>query len=116
METLDNISLEVDSYKVAIDEWIAALVRMWDAVDKPVDDKRLSVYAEEFKDIPFGLLEKAVGRAIRNNGVYSTVPTVGALWAAIRKEAGDFPNMDVMEVVALWEQEKYERIIYRFGQ
>lgn len=119
METqTDNITLtlEVDYQKVAIDEWIATLTRMWDAVDKPVDDRRLMVYVQEFKDIPLGLLEKAVGRAIRNNGVYTSVPTVGALWAAIRKEAGDFPNMEVMDVVDLWDQEKFERCIYRFGQ
>lgn len=117
METkTDNVTFEVDYQKAAIDEWIATLTRMWDAVDKPVDDRRLMVYVEEFKDIPLELLGKAVGRAIRNNGVYSNVPTVGALWSAIRKEAGEFPNMEVMDVVDLWDQERYERIVYRFGQ
>ena len=103
----------------AYKEWLGTLVKLWDAVDKDVDDKRLALYAEEFRCVPLGLLEKAVKRAIRNNGVYLSVPSIGALWVAIKKETGDHPNMDVMDAVALWEEkttQRFESTIHRFGQ
>ena len=111
----DEIILDVDYQKSAIDEWIAILTRMWDAIGKE-DARRLEVYAREFKDIPLGLLDAAVSRVIRNNGDYLTVPSISALWAAIKKEAGDFPNMDIMDAVAVWEDRTFERGVYRFGQ
>jgi hypothetical protein len=114
---LEDQALDEQIYKEAYAEWMGVLVKMWDAVDKDVDEKRLAVYAEEFQSIPLGLLEKAVSRAIRNNGVYLSVPSVGALWIAIQKEIGDLPNMDVMEVVNLWKErqaEQFDALLYRF--
>ncbi len=105
--------LDERSCKAAMEDWVNLLVKMWDAVDKAVDERRLKVYVEEFKAVPLGLLEKSVSRAIRNNGAWLTVPSVGALWAAIRKETGDLPNMDVMEAVQLW-MERQAGFIYRF--
>lgn len=115
---LEDQLLDEKIQKAAYEEWLGVLVSMWDAVDKDVEEKRLMYYAKEFADIPLGLLEKAVSRAIRNNGKYLSVPSVGAIWDAIRKETGEHPNMDVLEVVKLWNdqaEERFERQIYRFA-
>lgn len=110
-------------YKAAYGEWVGVLASMWDAIGKDVDDRRLKVYAEQFKNIPYGLLEKAVARAIRNNGNYLTVPSVSALWDAIKREAGDsmnidFRNRDALEAVETWvehEEAKLDAATYRFA-
>jgi len=114
---VEDLALDESIQKAAYQEWVGILVRMWDAVDKDVDDRRLALYAEEFTNIPLGLLEKAVGRAIRANGKYLSVPSVGAIWDAIRKETGEHSNMDVLETVQLWKEQandQFERNIYRF--
>lgn len=121
MATVEITETEITDqsiYKVAYGEWIGALASMWDAIGKDVDERRLAVYEKQFESVPFGLLEKAVGRAIRNNGNYLSVPSVGALWAAVKKETGYHSNMDVLEAVQLWESESGARLdasMYRFG-
>ncbi len=105
--------------KAAYEEWLNILVSMWDAVDKEVDEKRLTYYAKEFEMVPFGLLEDAVKYAIRNNGKYLSVPSVSAIWDAIRKQVGDYPNMDILEVVELWKSrtdEQFNSSLCRFDQ
>lgn len=105
--------------KEACKEWLDCLVKMWDAVDKDVDEKRLAIYVEQFQEIPLGLLEIAVSRAIRNNGSYMSVPSVGALWQAIKQETGDLTHIDVIEAVRLWsarEDAMFETRLYRFGK
>jgi len=61
-------------------EWLEVLSGMWEAIGKPLDEKRLQKYAKELNGIPLGLLEKAVNRAIRNSGDYQVVPTISAIW------------------------------------
>ena len=114
---LEDLECEKRIQKEAYAEWLECLVKMWNAVDKDVDDKRLAIYAEQFKAIPLGLLEKAVDRAIRNNGSYMSVPSVGALWQAIKQETGNHTHIDVMGSINLWidsEDARFERQIYRF--
>jgi len=121
MATVEIIEKEVTDesiYQAAYGEWIGVLASMWDAIGKDVDERRLAYYEKKFANIPLGLLEKAVDRAIRNNGNYLTVPSVGALWSAIKKETGEHPNMDVLEAVQLWENEigaRFDASLYRFG-
>lgn len=115
---LEDQILDESIQKAAYEEWLGVLVSMWDAVDKDVDEKRLMYYAKEFESIPLGLLENSVKRAIRNNGKYLSVPSVGAIWDAIRKETGEHPNMDILEVVQLWKNqvdERFDMHIYRFA-
>lgn len=114
---LEDAELDQRTRKIFYQEWLGLLVKMWDAVDKEVDEKRLAVYAEQFKPVPFGLLEKAVGRAIRNNGKYLTVPSVGALWDAIRQELGNDTSRDVLESIQHWMQTQdamFEMTLFRF--
>jgi hypothetical protein len=82
-----------------ISEWVGELVRLWDAVGKPLDASRLEIYQRELGDIPLGLLRLAISRVIREN-TYSNVPPVGTIWAAVRKELGD-PH-DLMQSLADW--------------
>src|SRR5690349_3264479 len=86
--------------QMATDEWVSVLMSMWEAIGKDVDEKRLTIYAKQFSIVPLGLLEKAVGRAIRNNGNYLTVPTVGALWDALRRELGN--PRDIDQAIEQW--------------
>ena len=84
---------------IEMNEWVGELVRLWDAVGKPLDASRLEIYQRELGDVPLGLLRLAVSRVIREN-TYSNIPPVGTVWAAVRKELGD-PH-DLMQSMADW--------------
>lgn len=106
----------MDVDREAAKEWIACLTFMWDAIGKPVEQNRLDAYVRTFKSVPIGILEKAVERAIANNGVYNVIPTPGALWTAVRKEIGDGrPDLDVMDAIEQWKDRSYERCVVRFN-
>ncbi len=94
-------------------DYLGVLADMWDAVGKPLDERRLNKYMAELRDIPLGLLQKAVSRALRNAGDYHVVPTIGAIYAAVRKELGNPQDLD--EAVDRWCAAKFERSIVRFG-
>jgi len=94
-------------------EWSEILEKMWTMIGKPVDEKRLGFYIDELGDIPIGLLEKAVSRAVRNNGQYMTVPSVGAIWNALRAELGN-PSGDILEAVEQWAASSFSRCVVRF--
>jgi len=93
-------------------EWLEVLSGMWEAIGKPLDEKRLQKYAKELNGIPLGLLEKAVNRAIRNSGDYQVVPTISAIWGALRRELGNPYDIDV--AIERWVEKQYQPIIYRF--
>jgi len=76
-------------------EWLGVLSSMWDAIGKPLDEKRLAQYARMLKSVPLGLLDEAVNLAVRNNGQYQSVPTIGAIWDAIRKILGNPLDVDI---------------------
>lgn len=113
-ELITDGAINADAYS----EWLSVLMSMWESVEKPVDEKRLKLYASQFESVPLGLLEKAITRAIRNNGNYLSVPSIGALWSAIRKETGDLPNVDVLEAVEMWQEKQtamFDSRVVRFG-
>ena len=101
---------EVENQVDMIDEWLAEITRLWDAVGKPLDEDRLVIYQRELSDIPLGLLKRAISRAIREN-TYSNVPPVGTIWKALRVELGN--PYDVMEAIGEWMQSSLERCIVR---
>lgn len=106
--------------QMATDEWMGVLMSLWSAIGKNAEDdeKRLTIYARQFSIIPLGILEKAVDRAIMNNGKYLTVPTPSALWEAVRKELDIQPHEEVEDALQRWkvlEEEKFDKCIVRFG-
>ena len=88
-------------------EWLEILARLWASVGKRVEPEQLEVYRQSLGEIPMGLLEQAVGRVIREN-VYPTVPTPGAVWAAMRKELGD--PQDIRQAIRDLEARRWRRI------
>ena len=99
--------------QMMLDEWLGVVSQLWDAVGKDPDEKRLTVYARQLSMIPLGLLERSVDRAIRENGKYQTVPTIGAIWAAVRKELGDPVDLDT--AIQAWIERQFDKCIVRFG-
>lgn len=74
----------VDNTEV-FNEWFDVLASMWDAIGKPIDQKRIKIYVHGLDTVPLGLLKPAVSWAMRNNGNYQTVPTISAVWAGVRE-------------------------------
>lgn len=72
-------------YQMALRDWYGILAGLWIAIGKPVDKRRLELYAGDLKAVPCELLERAVKR-IRMSSTYSIVPTIGEIWQAVRAE------------------------------
>jgi hypothetical protein len=99
--------------QAATKEWTEVLVRLWDAIDKPVDVKRLQNYYRELGGVPFGLLEASVSRCIREN-TYTNIPSIGKVWEAVRKELGD--PYDIDQGIENWKETRFQKCFYRFGE
>jgi hypothetical protein len=103
---------DAEIYQMASEEWLSVLGRLWTAYSKDIELDRLQLYQDMLKNIPFGLLEKAVGRVVSEH-VYNSVPTVAQVLAAIRKELGNPYDLD--QAVYEWIQARNpEKAIYRF--
>ncbi len=72
-------------YLMALADWYSILEGLWIAIGKPVDKKRLKIYAQELSNVPIGLLERAI-RRIRMTSTFSSVPAIGEIWRAVRVE------------------------------
>jgi hypothetical protein len=86
-------------YQAAMEEWLGVLTQLWTAYDKPLDSSRLELYQKMLGDVPLGLLDKAIKRVIREHK-YNSVPAVGDVWSAIRKELGN-PH-DIDQAIQAW--------------
>lgn len=106
------VATDAEIEQAANVEWLDILSGMWEAIGKPIDEKRLQKYARELHSIPLGLLEKAVSRAIRNGGDYMVVPTISAIWGALRKELKN--PYDIDEAIERWCEAQYQSMIVRF--
>ena len=105
-QTIDMTEAQID--QVATEDWLRVLGRLWDAVGKPIEPKRLEVYRRELGSVPLGLLEKAVSRAIGENGKYQNVPTIGVLWAAVRMVLGD--PYDFGAAIEAWIENEWAEV------
>src|SRR5690242_3931411 len=103
-------------YQLAMDEWVGVIAHLWEVIGKPVDEKRLELYAKDLDIVPLGLLEASIKRAIRAN-TYNNIPTIGAIWDAVRKEVrlSDYPSMSLEEAIERWKDMQYQKACYRFG-
>ena len=106
------VPTDVEIERCAKVEWLEILSGMWEAIGKPLDEKRLRKYAKELSGIPLGLLDKAVSKAIRNSGDYQVVPTISAVWKAVRHELGN--PYDIDEAIERWMETRYQSAVYRF--
>lgn len=106
------------AYHAAMTEWVGTVAQLWDAIGKPVDEKRLDVYCKQLQSVPLGLLEIGINYAIANN-TYSVVPPVGKIFEGIRKEivstANPRPGLDMNEMIELWIEHKAKAVFYKFG-
>ena len=105
-ETMTDGEIEI----AAQTEWLEVLVRMWDAVDKKVDAKRLKQYRRELESLPLGLLDLAVSRCIREN-TFTSVPSVGKIWEAVRKELGNPFDLDA--AIETWQKKRWQSCFNR---
>lgn len=100
-------------FDMAMADWLGQLIRLWDAVGKPLDADRLEIYRRELSDVPLGLLEHAVSRVIREN-TYSNIPPVGTIWKAVRAELGN--PYDVMDAIREWTERSWQRCFVKFDR
>lgn len=84
------------------------LIRLWDAVGKPFEPARLAVYEQELADLPNGLIEQAVSRALREH-TWQTVPTVGEVWKAVRAELGNL--YDLPAAILEWRERRWRHVL-----
>jgi hypothetical protein len=98
-------------YETPEEEWMSVLARLWIAYDKTIDAERLQIYAHELADVPMGLLEKAVSRAIRGHR-FSSVPTVGDVWDALSAELGH-PS-DMLQAIQAWCDLQWRKVVVEF--
>ena len=108
----------IDVETEALRDWLKCLEFLWESVGKKIDanneeDKRFDAYTRLFRDVPIGVLEPAIIRAISNNGKYNVIPTPGAIWDAMRKILEVRPEEDVFEAIQMWTMNKWDRCIIR---
>ena len=93
-------------------EWQSPLAELWSALGKDVDPKALAQYTRVFKEIPAGLLVKMADRAVKDNGVYKNVPTIGACWESLRKVLGN--PYDIDAAIETWIEKQWQQAVYKF--
>jgi hypothetical protein len=104
-------------YRAAMEAWVELIASLWDAVGKPIDEKRLDMYCRQLKIVPYHLLEKGIEYAVRNN-TYNTVPAIGLIWLGIRNELNSLnlpPSTDIAEQIREWDNRMFKRAVYIFG-
>ncbi len=87
------------SARICREEWLAALAKLWTALGKPVDAKRLEIYSEVLGVLPLELLELGVKRALQEHA-FSSVPPPGAVYQAAVRDLGRPENL--MEAIDRW--------------
>lgn len=100
-------------YVMAREDWTSLIAQLWLAAGKPVDPERLAVYGKALATVPFGLLEQAISRTIRQHR-FANVPTVGDVWDAVRAELGN-PS-DVSQAIAEWCELQGRNVVVDFSQ
>lgn len=101
---------EID--QAALEDWLRILAQLWTAFGKLLDDAQLTVYQEHLAVLPLGLLETAVKRVIRDHR-FNSVPTIAQVWAAVRVELGNPPDLD--REILLWVERKWTAAVFDFG-
>jgi hypothetical protein len=98
---MDEFKSDQEIFDMGLDAWVGEIIRLWQAIDKPVDRERLGIYISALQEIPFGILHLAISRALRAH-TYSNVPTIGEVFAAVKQELGN--PRDVKQAISEWIQ------------
>lgn len=109
-----RVMTDAELYRAGMFDWVGIISQLWDAIGKPIDEKRLNVYCKQLSDVPLGLLEAGINYAIRNN-TYQTVPPIGQVWAGIRNELKPLnlqPGLDIKDAIEEWEKTLERRAVY----
>lgn len=93
-------------------EWQEPLVGLWTAIGKEVDPAALKHYTRQFGSVPQGLLQQMADRAIKDNGIYKSVPTIGACWQALYKVLGN--PQDIDRAIEHWVEQRWQQAVYKF--
>lgn len=93
--------------QAAREDWLSVLAQLWIAYDKEIDPERLGLYQRQFGQIPLGLLQDGVDRAIREQA-FNSVPTVGDVWRAIRAVLGN--PRDLETAIERWKNKQWSRV------
>ena len=109
----------VDVDNEALRDWLGVLSFLWESVGRkidgtPEDDKQFDAYVRMFQDVPLALLEKAIIRAIANNGKYKVVPMPGSVFGELRKILEIRENEDVFEAIKNWTAVQFDKCFIRF--
>jgi hypothetical protein len=84
-------------------EWTNILTRLWTAIGKDPDIKRLKIYSDNLQSVKYGLLFRAIDRVLRDH-TYSSVPPLGTIWEAIEQEMGrKRADLYFQEALENWE-------------
>lgn len=111
-------TLPVDPETEGLRDWLKCIEFLWESVGKKIDgtaeeDKRFDAYTRIFSDVPIGILETAIKRAISNNGKYQVIPTPGAIWDEIRKALELRPGEDAYEKIQAWSDVRWDHCVIR---
>jgi hypothetical protein len=51
-------------------------------------------------------------RATKDNGIYKSVPTIGACWQALYKVLGN--PQDIDRAIEHWVEQRWQQAVYKF--
>lgn len=108
----DDGMTDEEIYAEAQKEWLGVLMRLWDAFGIVPDDKTVEAYYSALGDIPLGLLERSVIRAIRNHR-FNSAPTIAEVLAAVRAELGEGAPRDFGLALEMWTERHFASIARR---
>lgn len=97
--------------QTVLEDWLTVLSRLWTSYGKPLEPERLQEYQRMLQIVPLGLLEKAIDRVVREH-TFNSVPTVGEVWFAVRKELGN--PLDIEQAIEAWCEQSWHRCVVHF--
>ncbi len=108
----EDAKLYAKAFESMRKEWYLVLSDLWTAFGKPVDQKRMQVYARQMNFIPLGLLEKSISIAIQKQSKYNIVPTVGSVIEALKQILGD--PFDLTQAIEEWADQGFKKCAFSF--
>lgn len=99
----------------AAEAWLEELSKLWTAVGKTPTLEQLKVYQDMLGDVPLGLLERSVKRALQAHK-FNSVPTIGNVWDAFLIELDAPDGMPIREAIERWEARLWGNTVVYFAK